>query len=140
MKTEISTYEQQAIDFLNATNTSITFKFKKHAPHFIGEKESRDIWRVKIKNKLWSFSFDFGQSISNVGKQPSAYDILACLTKNDPEDFHWFCSNFGYNQYDENTGKENRTAKRIYNSVCKEWANVSKLFSEDQIEQLQEIQ
>lgn len=64
---------------------------------------------------------------------PSAYDVLTCLTKSDPGDFENFCSEYGYDT-------DSRSAMRTYKSVRKEWQNVSKLFSETEIEQLQEIQ
>lgn len=143
MKTEISTYDQQAIDFLNATSTAITFKYKAFGKHFAGDTQSRAIWRVRIVNKLHSFSFDFGQSIAAGEEQPTPYDVLACLQKYDVGSFEDFCSEFGYEAYiySDRTGAmiQNRTAKKIYNAVCKEYENVCKLWSDDQIEQLQEI-
>jgi hypothetical protein len=64
---------------------------------------------------------------------PSAYDVLTCLTKYDPGTFENFCSEFGYDT-------DSRSAVRTYKSVRKEWNAVSKLFTETEIEQLQEIQ
>jgi hypothetical protein len=132
MKT-LSTYEQQAIDFLNATNTSFAAKFKKHALYFADDKQARDIYRITLKNDLHTFSFDFGQSIANEGTEPTPYDVLACITKYDPYSFEDFCADFGYDS-------DSRQAEKIYNSVCKEWDNVQQLFTSEQIEQLQEIQ
>lgn len=138
-------YQQQALDFLNATNTAITIKFKKYGRYFAHDKESRHIYRIRIANKLGSFSFDFGQSIYGTQNNdvPSVYDVLACLTKYDVGSFEDFCSDFGYEQFVENTNGtrmiENKAAKKTYNAVCKEFENVSKLWSYEQIEQLQEI-
>ena len=63
---------------------------------------------------------------------PTAYDVLACLTKNDPDTFENFCSEFGYDE-------DSRKAEKIYNAVVEEWRNVCALFTDEEIEQLQEI-
>lgn len=64
---------------------------------------------------------------------PTAYDILACLTKYDPGTFEDFCSEFGYDT-------DSRKADRVYKAVKDEWDNVCKLFSDQEIERLAEIQ
>jgi len=66
-------------------------------------------------------------------KAPDAYSILACLTKYDPGTFENFCSDLGYDT-------DSRTAKKTYKAVCKEWLNVSSIWTDSEIEQLQEIQ
>lgn len=63
---------------------------------------------------------------------PSAYSVLACLTKSDPGTFANFCAEYGYNE-------DSRAAMRTYKAVCKDWLAVSKLFSDSELEQLQEI-
>jgi hypothetical protein len=64
---------------------------------------------------------------------PSAYDVLTCLTKYDVGTFENFCSDFGYDT-------DSRTAERTYKAVLEEWQNVEKLFTSEQLEELQEIQ
>jgi hypothetical protein len=66
-------------------------------------------------------------------KNPSAYDVLACLTKYQPEDFKNFCDEFGYNE-------DSRTAEKIYNAVLNEWNNIKMLYTDEEILKLQEIQ
>lgn len=63
---------------------------------------------------------------------PTAYDVLAYLTKNDPGTFEDFCSTYGYDE-------DSRKAEKIYNAVLDEWKNVCALFTDGEIEQLQEI-
>lgn len=63
--------------------------------------------------------------------EPSAYDILASLTKNDPGTFADFCSEFGYNE-------DSRTAEKTFLAVIDEYKNVERLFF-DVMEELQEI-
>ena len=64
---------------------------------------------------------------------PTMYDILVCLTKYDPDSFENFCSEYGYDT-------DSRKAEKTYNAVCDEWLNVSRLFSDEQLEVLQLIQ
>ena len=63
---------------------------------------------------------------------PTAYDVLSCLTKSDPDTFENFCYEYGYDE-------DSRKAEKIYNAVLDEWRNVCALFTDEEIEQLQEI-
>lgn len=63
---------------------------------------------------------------------PTAYSILACLTKYDVGSFEDFCSEFGYDE-------DSKSAEKIYRAVCDEYTNVCKIWSDDEIETLQEI-
>jgi len=128
-------YTQQAIDFLNATSTSITVTYKDHDYYFDDDKNTRDIYIVVLKNKLHRYRFTFGQSTlksNGGGNTPTAYDILASLTKYEVGDFDNFCSEYGYDI-------DSRKAYKTYKTVLKEWKNVDRLFSSEQIELLQEI-
>ena len=71
-------------------------------------------------------------STGNGDNLPTAYDVLACLTKYDPGTFDEFCSEYGYNT-------DSRQAFKTYKAVVREWKNIEKLFSPEQIEALQEI-
>lgn len=63
---------------------------------------------------------------------PSAYDILACLTKYDPGTFKNFCAEYGYDT-------DSIKAQKVYFAVQNEWDGVRKLFNPEQLEQLAEI-
>lgn len=63
---------------------------------------------------------------------PSAYDVLACMTKYDPGTFEDFCCEFGYDE-------DSRTAERIYFAVQKEYTQLARLFTAEQMKELQEI-
>lgn len=63
---------------------------------------------------------------------PTAYDILVCITKNDPGSFENFCSDFGYDE-------DSKKAEKIYTSVLDEWKKVKGFFTLSEIEQLNEI-
>ena len=128
-----TTYEQQAIDFLNTTSTAMKVKFLANDFYFDGDKEPRDIYQITLINKLHKFVFKFGQSIAGQGTEPTAYDVLACLTKYDPGTFDNFCGDYGYEI-------DSRKAFKIYKAVRREYKNLCLLFSEEQLEQLSEIQ
>lgn len=128
-----TTYTEQAEKFLTETGTIIETKFLYNGPHFEDDKENRDVYEITIKRPtrspaLWVFKF--GQSIA--ASTPTAYDVLACLTKYDPGTFQNFCDEFGYDT-------DSRKAEKTYFAVQEEWSNVQRLFG-DVIDQLAEIQ
>lgn len=128
-------YNKQAIDFLNATQTIFTATYKKHDFYFDGDKQTRDIYSILLKNTSHRYRFNFGQSINNSdygNTPPRAYDILACLTKYDIGNFGNFCSEFGYDT-------DSRTAYKTYKAVLKEWKNIERIFTANQLELLQDI-
>lgn len=63
---------------------------------------------------------------------PTEYDILACITKDDPGTFEGFCADFGYDE-------DSRTAERIYFACQREYKQLSRLFTSEQMEALAEI-
>lgn len=65
-------------------------------------------------------------------KEPTAYDVLACLQKNEIGTFKNFCDDFGYDT-------DSRKAETIYQAVLKEYENLKMLYSDDEINKLAEI-
>lgn len=172
----ISSYEQQAIDFLNQTGAAIDIKFNRFGKHFDDDKEDRDIYTVKLANKGRIYTFEFGQSIMHSGKYivrlgstifrfntnklpfdfmhkysvrpnevkanpdyeaPTAYSILACLQKYEVGTFKDFCNEFGY---DERPLSDYDVVMQIYQAVTNEYMQLCSLFSNDELELMQEIQ
>lgn len=133
MKTD---YEKQGLDFLMKHKIQMKNTFVGHIKHFEDDKESRDVFRVTFFRPGERFSIRFGQSISlSTGfgtHQPRPYDVITCLTKNDPETFEDFCSNFGYDT-------DSRKALKTYRAVCKEWEKVSAFFTTQELEKMQDI-
>ena len=66
------------------------------------------------------------------GTPPTAYDVLACLTKYPVYSFEDFCNEYGYD-------KDSRKAFKTYKAVKREWENVAILFNDAELEQLREI-
>ena len=133
---ETSVYQEVAEGFLTKHNISMKAKFIKNDLYFHTDKETRDIFRVTFTREGKKFSIKFGQCITDStytgSKPPTAYDVLACITKYDPSDFDNFCSNFGY-------PPDSITALKVYKSVVKEWAKVSAFFTKQELGEMQEI-
>jgi hypothetical protein len=126
-------YEVKATSFLKQTETTFKAKFFKHDHYFTGDKDQRDIYKVTLRNKKGSYTFTFGQSIANTGKQPSAYSVLACLTKYDVGSFDDFCSEFGYDT-------DSMSDLKTYKAVAKEYQSLKRLFTDEELELMSEIQ
>lgn len=165
-QTQVSDYEQQAIDFLESTGTTLDVVFLYTGPYF-DDKESRDVYQFTLKNKRGIYSAKFGDSIHNseirafvmnehnqwdiernpkarkLGiknrsdfskarrAKPSAYDILACLDTYDGS-FKDFCNEFGYDT-------DSRKAEKVYFAVQEQTDGLRRIFTPEQLEQLQEI-
>lgn len=141
-----SDYEQQAMDFLKDTNTTMKIERIDHRTDGgCMNTGSHFDYGITLKRNSKSWQFQFCDSISAYKKDelPSAYDILACLQKYEVEsDLHDFCMEFGYEEYTENDyGRMdvNSEANKIHKAVLKEYDNVMRLFG-DVIDELEEIQ
>jgi len=138
----MSNYEKQANDFLTKTNTTIKARFIKYDKYFMDDKEERDIFNITIQRESKKYNFTFGQSIAkstgqeNFNNKPSAYDVLAGLTKYDVGDFDNFCSDFGYNDLQLSKYQE---VLKIYNAVIEEYKMVCNLWNEEERKELEEI-
>lgn len=61
----MTTYEQQANEFLQKTGTEFKAEFLENAKYFDDDKETRDIYKITLKRGNRKYSFKFGQSIMN---------------------------------------------------------------------------
>ena len=138
-------YEQQAQDFLDATGTTLTVEYIKTAKYFHGDKEARDIFRFTLTNERGSYSSTFGDSILATANRmdkthdmPSAYTILACLEKYEPDpDFFSWCRGFGY---DDSPVTDYPRIKAIHDACIEQFTGLSAIFTDLEMENLQEIQ
>ena len=124
-------YEKKAIDFANKFGIKLAILGSEYKPMW-GEQTKRTVFKIRLSRKRENYTFEFGQSIAQGDNEPSMYDILACLTKYDPESFYDFCASYGYDT-------DSRSAERIYKAVCKEYNAVKRLFG-DILDELSEIQ
>ncbi len=153
-------YKKQGRDFLAETNTKLNMVYLGKRFHFPSDTEPRDCYQVTLQNARGHYSFTYGDSIANTEqnarghysftfgdsianteenrnlatrRNPSAYSILACLTKSEPEaSVDDFASDYGYTKPSE--------AIRAHTAVLEEWAGIQRLFTPEQIEKLAEIQ
>jgi len=65
-------------------------------------------------------------------RTPTAYDVLACVEKYEPERFEDWASSFGYDT-------DSRRAFETWQAAMDEWRKVSRFFTAEELEQLQEI-
>lgn len=130
----MNTYEKEAEDFLKKTKTKMSVTLLGHFPYFDGDKESRDVYEIKFERNGAGYTFQFGQSIigSNKKKKPTAYDVLACVEKEEVGTFEDFCANFGYSD-------DSIKSLKLYGIVTKQSHMIRRMFS-DVLEELREIQ
>lgn len=138
----MSEYTEKAEAFLKAHGLRFKAEYMEHGPYFPedGADQKRDIWRLSLHGKTLpggrrSFSVRFGQSLahSDYGNTPpTAYDMLAALTKYDPGSFANFCRGYGYNE-------DSRRAERTYKAVKREWAKVDRFFTAAELVELHDI-
>jgi len=132
MTTLATNYEQQATDFAEQYNVKLSIGEPTYKDHF-HDGQMRWVFPCKLSRNGKSYSFKFGQSIAAGKKKPTMYDILACMTKYDPESYEFFCSNYGY--------EKSRSAYSTYLAVCREYEGMCRLFedSETIFDELREI-
>jgi hypothetical protein len=65
-------------------------------------------------------------------KTPEAYDLLACIEKNEPGTFKDFCGDFGYSD-------DSMKAFDVYRAVQEEYAKFRRFFTAEEIAEAQEI-
>ena len=120
-------YEMMANLFLQKTGT--TFKVVSYQGKENKWNDLMDKWNVKLvrNGETWRFPFYMGHG--HKGKQPTAYDVLACLTKYDVGTLEEFCAEFGYEIFDD-YGRRNAETYRIYRAVTAEYRHVLEMFED----------
>lgn len=100
--------------------------------HFANETKQRYVFKIQLKRNGKQYTFEFGQSISEGGSEPTLYSVLTCLQKYDVGSYGDFCSNFGHDY-------ESETSKKIYRAVLKEYNNMLRLFTAEELETINEL-
>ena len=128
-------YEMMANEFLKKTETIfavVSYQGKENKWNDLMDK-----WNVKLvrNGKTWRFPFYMGSG--NKGKQPTAYDVLASLTKYEVGTLEDFCAEFGYEMFDD-YGMRNVETYHTYKAVKAEYKHVVDMFG-DVLDELCEI-
>lgn len=137
---ECNLYYKSAVDFLVETETTCDIENVGTDQPSWG-KTRVNKYRVTLKNKRHSYSFDFWDSIANTEAKKSLkfnfYSVLASLDPYINESFDNFCAEFGYEFKNES---EYIKAKDTHLKCIDQVKNLKKLFTSDQLERLGDIQ
>lgn len=133
----MSQYQKQANAFLTRHGIKFKFLYIECGPYFENDKESRNIYRLTLirqddRRKRYSTRFGASVHMTLKGIDPTAYDLLACLTKNDPGTFKDFCNEYGYDT-------DSISASRTYHKVRRDWVKVQDFFTEEEMKELYDI-
>lgn len=119
--------------FGQSINCSAKFRYydKYKTMTWINFNNLLDMRKYHSKNER--MMLNKGDYIENKGfKESRPYDVLASLTKFEVGTFENFCSEFGYNS-------DSKHAEKIYNAVVDEYLNIQRLFNDDEIALMREI-
>lgn len=124
---------EQAERFLATTDTTITFEFDKEVYSPWGDNMWHNAYNVTIARNGESMTVNYKGSAYDYDNkiEPTAYDVLACISKYEPGTFCDFCDEFGY-ELDEETEK-------LCKEVCKEYDEVKRVFG-DCMDEFREIE
>lgn len=100
---------------------------------YLQPEHSKNLIHHVRKDSSYAFMNNGGSDVIHYPTKPTAYDILACLQKYDVGSFEDFCSDFGYDS-------DSRNAEKIYISVVNEYTQLCILFTDSEMEEMQEIQ
>lgn len=139
-------YNQKALEFLNSCPAELEVYYSGTSiNHLWSEKQPRDMYSFVIKTPRGSMNGLFWDSIKNTKdrlakrnhpKRPSAYSILACLEKYDVGSMDAFMYEFGY---EIKSAKDIANFIQTYNAVIKEYNDLCRIFTPEQMEMLREI-
>ncbi|HTJ52562.1 MAG TPA: hypothetical protein VL443_24045 [Cyclobacteriaceae bacterium] len=158
-----TTYEQQAIDFMQACGITFEARFVSFGPYFEGEKESRDKYAIVFKKpeqRNKSLSLTFGQStahsyriqLKDLQHSKRVNDIRSWSTFVDnpngqkPTAYDVLCcivksdpGNFEEFCSEYGYDEDSRKAYSTWQLCVEQWHDVKHFFTQSEIEQLQEI-
>ena len=100
---------------------------------YLQPEHSKNLIHHIRKDSGYAFMNNGKSDVIHYPKEPTAYDILACLQKYDVGSFEDFCSDFGYDT-------DSRKAEKIYISVVHEYTQLCTLFTDSEMQEMQEIQ
>ena len=135
----MSKYDDKAQAFLDEHDLRLrTMQHGDRCPSWCdGTCSHGDRYRVTISRKGGGrLGFDFWNSVNDVqnGKEPTAYDVLACISGDVfcPETFKDFCGEYGYDE-------DSREALTTFPLVDRFARRLRKFFNEAERNELGEI-
>lgn len=128
-------YEAKAREFMKMTGTEFSYEFLRRGYYLLDNRRSDvNIYKITLKRGSYSFSFELGQCKRNeeLGLPPTCFEVLMHLERRDPGTFSEFCRFYHYLPNSD-------LAKRIYKTVLEIWHHVSKMYNEQELEELRKI-
>lgn len=126
-------FQLEAIEALAKCGGSMTIKLSNTKSPQWEDKFSanRNHYRVTLKSKLGSYTFNYWDSIANFksGEQPSVYDVLACLDYYISDKFEDFCNEAGYDT-------DSIKARKTWKACLKQSKKLHELFPHDSQKEL----
>ena len=133
-------YVKQAQDFLTSCSATmeITYTGMELNSNW-KDKELRNTYFATITTPRGTMKVKFWDSIYNTerGIKPTEYDILACLEKYDVGTIDDFVSEFGFEVH---KWADVKRIENTYKAIVKEYQDICRCFTPEQIEAMQEIQ
>ena len=129
-------YDLQAEEFLAKTGTTFDFQYLGKAIPEWDKINLHDKYQIKLSNKKSTEYFEFYDSLNNsknIKKSVRAYDFLSVFYPDDSTNFEDFCEIYGYST-------DSISAFKTYLAVIDESKKLRRLFTENEIEELCEIQ
>lgn len=132
-------YKKQAIDFLKKSNATMKIEF-------IGAETNQN-WNDNIKRNKYQFTIttpkgsmtgNFWDSLAHTESKvkPTEYDILSCIEKYDPGTMNDFFDEFGF---EIQNADDIFRFLNTYNAVVKEYRDLCRIFTSEQMEELRAI-
>ena len=122
----ISKYDTNAHKICSKYFNSVDIIFINTGKHFKDDIDNRDRYHIIISSDHETMEFKYGNCMNdtNKGVVPSIYDIICCITKDDPGQIYEFFNEFGYDG-------SKKSSHDIYNDVVKEYNDFRQLFKNE---------
>ena len=132
-------YQKQAKDFLESCNATMEINFlgiEKNPDWDDGEYRNKYLFIITtpfgvMEGNFWDSVYNTERNI-----EPTEYDILACLEKYDVGTIDDFVSEFGYEVH---SWSDVKRIENTYNATKKEYNDLCRIFTPEQMKALREI-
>jgi hypothetical protein len=116
-------------------STMESYEVRDHGASRWHAMKQNDIMRADVKHAMRAIAGHCGDLVRECQTPPSNYSLLSCMASDsyETETFEYWCDNFGYDT-------DSRKALDTYLKCEKISADICRLFTSDELDQLREIQ
>ena len=135
----MSEYVEQAKDFLKKCNAEMKIKYVgRDVNKNWDEYKGRNKYRFTIVTPLGKMKGTFWDSFyaTEHGERPTEYDILSCLETRDVGTIDDFVEDYGY---EVKKWSDVKRIERTYKAVVKQYNDLCRIFTPEQMDMLCEI-